>query len=210
WLGSILQANNSVYYEGMSVPQRTIITSIPATNGDVHTLTFAHQFNKGGTKAYDFLTSYAQAKQTMAAALGVAVNFNECGPDIGPPASLAGTCAALHAGVHIVDIDLPDDPFVSIDGPVQDRICAYENAYGNRTIRLYSNAPISDASIQLCHTVANGGDGSDSDVGYLLTWTSTGDQIVLEMAGHLAEGSSSLVCPITMASGGWGPGKGAS
>ena len=35
WIGSILQENNSEYYEGMSVPQRTIFVDIPLTTGNL-------------------------------------------------------------------------------------------------------------------------------------------------------------------------------
>src|SRR5947207_512021 len=58
WINSILQANNSRYFEGMSTPQRVILSGIPATTGDTHTLHISHQANKSTTThAYDYLTS---------------------------------------------------------------------------------------------------------------------------------------------------------
>src|SRR5438093_1199398 len=47
WINSILQRNNSVYFEGMSVLQRVLLTSIPPTGGNHHSLLFRHQFTKG-------------------------------------------------------------------------------------------------------------------------------------------------------------------
>jgi len=62
WVTSILQANNSFYFEGMSVRQRVLFTGLPSTAGDHHSLLFRHQFTKAGQHTYDFLTSYAQAQ----------------------------------------------------------------------------------------------------------------------------------------------------
>jgi hypothetical protein len=61
WIGSILNNNDSDYFEGMSVPQRILLDQVDATTGNVHTLTFEHDATKGGVHAYDFLTSYSQA-----------------------------------------------------------------------------------------------------------------------------------------------------
>src|SRR5262249_52660843 len=97
WINSIVQASNSRYFEGMSNFQRTIFTGVPATTGNVHTLSFSHQFTKAGIHAYDFLTSWEQAKADDAAALVVAIQLNECGKEIGPPASLSTTCGPLRA-----------------------------------------------------------------------------------------------------------------
>src|SRR5262249_29881351 len=97
WINSIVQASNSRYFEGMSNFQRTIFTGVPGTTGSVHTLTFSHQFTKGGIHAYDFLTSWVQAQADDAAALGVAIQLNPCGQEIGPPGSLSTTCSALRA-----------------------------------------------------------------------------------------------------------------
>src|SRR5262249_29484949 len=66
WISSILQASDSRYFEGMSVPQRVVFTGIPATTGDNHELTFHVQATKGSIHAYDFLTSYEQAIRAAA------------------------------------------------------------------------------------------------------------------------------------------------
>src|SRR5260370_32443268 len=57
WIGSALQGNNSRYFEGMSTAQRIILSGIPATAGDLHTLHISHQANqRPNTPPDDFLT----------------------------------------------------------------------------------------------------------------------------------------------------------
>jgi len=55
------------------------------------------------------------------------------------------------------------------------------------------------------HDVANGGDTGDSFIHYTLTWTSASDQILIELAGHLAMSGNPAVNPIA-----WGEGLGSS
>src|SRR5215510_5171119 len=54
WISSIIQDNNSMYFEGMSVRQRLLISGVPGTAGNHHSLLFRHQFSKGSAHAYDF------------------------------------------------------------------------------------------------------------------------------------------------------------
>jgi len=186
WVNSILQANNSIYFEGMSVRQRVLFAGLPSTAGNHHSLLFRNQFTKGGLHAYDFLTSYAQAQAEDLADLGVITVLNQCGADIGPPSSLATTCAVLHDSTNFLDVRIPSDPFISKDGSTSNRITAYEAQHGPRTIRIYGDAPISNAALTLCHDVADGGDTGDSVVLYAFTWDSASSNILIEMAGHIA------------------------
>src|SRR5580765_4634214 len=65
WINSILQQNNSRYFEGLSTLQRLVVLDIPAAPGDNpnrHTLNFSHEAAKSGLHAYDFLTSWEQAR----------------------------------------------------------------------------------------------------------------------------------------------------
>ena len=161
WIGSILNENKSTYYEGMSVPQRTIFTSIPSTTSNNHTLTFSHQATKGGIHAYDWLTAYNQGNMPP-------LVFAPCGEDIGPPADLGAICESLHGGSNWILVDVPDDPFISKDGSTQSRIDAYEAQYGNRQIKIYGNQPITAAALTLSHDVSSpGGDTGDSDIDYV-------------------------------------------
>jgi len=134
WVSSIIQDNNSAYYESMSVMQRMLFTGLPPTSGNHHSLLFRHQFTKGGIHAYDFLTSYAQAQADNAGALGVTIVLNPCGLDIGPPASLTTLCSVLHGGTNLAEIALSADPFISKDGSTAAKIAAYEAGHGARTI----------------------------------------------------------------------------
>ncbi len=177
WIGSALQSSNSAYSEGMSVPQRLLLTNIHSTSGNVHTLTFSHQATKGGVHAYDFLTAYNQGNSP-------ALTLNACN-DFG--GSDGTTCNSLRSGSNTKMVDAPDDAFISKDGSTQTRINNYESTYGNRQIKIYGNSSISLGSFSsISHDVVNSGDTSDSYVLYTLTWTSSSTNILLEMAGHLS------------------------
>jgi hypothetical protein len=208
WINSILQQNNSKYFEGMSSLQRLIFKSIPATSGNAHTLTLSHQSIKdgtGGAHAYDFLTSWDQAvaaAEAIAPGQGLLVDTNECGPEpSSDPQGYLTTCATLHLGGFTATPSVPDtmgDP--TLGGNVDTRIANYEIKFGNRTIKIYSNAAITASSL-----VFNGYSGTDQDANYTLTWTSSSPDIVIEFAGHLAVGVDPLNAAI-----GYGPGLGAS
>jgi hypothetical protein len=207
WINSIVQGSNSITFEGMSILQRFVVKDIPAPAGNHHSLTFSHQATKGGTHAYDWLTSFEQAIAVahdynvdytdLAAAplsspgagetkLTTFTTARACGVEISAP--LAPVCVALRNGAFRANVLVPDDPFVSKDGPTQPRITSYEGQYGNRYIRLYSNAAITNPTLTLlAHDPApDGSDTSDSEIKYSLNWDSTGDQVLVEFAGHLA------------------------
>ena len=206
WISSILQSGNSTYSEGMSTLQRIVLLDVPATTGNLHSLQFGHQFTKGGHHAYDFLTG-----NSLGAATGWNVayaNYNsyltqngvtaesiidawECAEEIGPPADMDNICADLHdpAIGYFYDVELPNDPFISVNGLVQDKIDAYEAVNGNRYIRVYGNQPITDGYFTCVeHDVANLGDGGDSYANYILVIETASTDIIIEVAGHLAMG----------------------
>jgi len=208
WINSILQSSNSIYAEGVSVPQRLMIVDIPATVGDVHTLTFRHQAAKASASAhaYDYLTSWNQA---VASADAIAVGqglladlFNDqCGPELGPPASLAATCAALHTSPNTATPSLPDVMGPVLGDDISASIAAYEAVFGDRTLKVYasSTTPISNVSVSF-----DGYTGGDPYANYTLTWTSASTEILIEYAGHLASGEDPLGAGI-----GYGAGTGA-
>ncbi|UCB58001.1 MAG: hypothetical protein JSV67_05170, partial [Thermoplasmatales archaeon] len=203
WINSILQQSNSIYSEGMSVPQRIAFVDIDPTSGNVHTLTLSHQATKGGIHAYDWLTAWNQGNAPP-------LTYTPWGDNIGPQVTTE-ICGNLHnqTGANEIFVDVPDDPFISThDTPptltTQTRINAYEAAYGNRQIRICGNQPITSASFTgFSHDVANGGDTGDSYIDYELTWTSASDQILIEMSGHLALSGDPSSNPIA-----WGIGLG--
>ncbi|MCZ7555975.1 MAG: hypothetical protein M5R41_06185 [Bacteroidia bacterium] len=204
WVNSIVQRNNSAYYEGMSVPQRLMLTNIPASPGNIHMLTFSHKATKNGKHAYDFLTSYDQAITAASTIAGptTLVNLNECGAAMGPPASLSSLCNTIRAGTHSFTVNVPDAMGSLLSHSIASSIANYETTFGNRTIKLYGNAPIFAASL-----VFNGyTSGKDADAEYTLVWTSTSTSILVEMATHLAMGEDVA----SAGSGiGYGPGLGA-
>jgi hypothetical protein len=191
WINSILIPNNSAYAEGKSVPQRILLTNIPASSGSVHTLTFAHQATKGGVHAYDFLVGYNQGNVP-------ALTLNPCSDFQG---SLGATCAAIRAA-NSVNAPVMDDMFVSKDGPTIGKIATFEASFGNREIQLFGDAPLSGATVTLSHDVAASADTGDSYVWYTLTWTSASTDVLVEMAGHIAISGDGTGMT-------WGPGLGA-
>lgn len=177
WIGSALQNSNSDYTEGMSVPQRLLLTDISTTSGNVHTLTFSHQATKGGVHAYDFIVSYNQGNSPS-------LTLNPCNDFSGSDGT---TCNTLRSGANTSSPNVPDDPFISKDGSTQSRINAYESAYGDRTIKVYGNSSIiSSAFSSISHDVVDNADIGDSYILYTLTWTSASTNILIEMAGHLS------------------------
>ncbi|MCC7428811.1 MAG: hypothetical protein IT557_18105 [Alphaproteobacteria bacterium] len=224
WLNSIIQESNSVYYEGMALMQRAILTGFTDTGNDKYIqLDFAHQSTKGGVHAFDWLVSWGQA---VALAENAGVPFVNTVADaeggsgqwisdaetvdgaIGPPGTLAATTLALLQSsgpadpIYWIDVEVPDDPYLSKDGSIQDRIDASEAAWGNRYIRIYSNQEMDGAlsSLTLTHSVANGADTGDSTIDYerdiKFTGTVTTSTVILvEFAGHIA---------MTEGSYGWG------
>ncbi|MFN2614665.1 MAG: hypothetical protein ABR552_07600, partial [Actinomycetota bacterium] len=201
WINGIIQQSNSRYFEGMGVPQRTFFDNVTAQPSNAHTLVFHHDATKGGIHAYDWLESYSQAIQGAIDAGVPFTTLNPCVSGSSSPASFAADCIALRGGSNFIDIPVPDDSYVSHDGATQTRINAYELAYGNRTVRVWANAPISGGTLTLSHSVANGLDTSDSAINYSLGWTSAATKILIEYAGHIARADGAA---------GWGAGHGAS
>jgi uncharacterized repeat protein (TIGR01451 family) len=213
WINGILNPNNSEYFEGVSTLQRILFDSVSATAGNVHTLTFSHQAAKGSAHAYDFLTSWDQAfaatnviapgtlvhPYTDSADADVLIEVHEPGP--ASPANFTSISTALHGGpaANIRNVDIPDNMETLLGANVQSRIAAYEGFFGNRTLRILGNAAITAASITF-----NGYSGSGPLANYTLTWTSASTQILIEFAGHLAQGEDFLLTGV-----GYGAGKGA-
>ena len=204
WIGSILQATNSVHYEGMSTLQRVLFLNIPATAGNVHSLLLKHQANKSTSHAYDFITSWPQA---LTAGLQIGgptmyVALNQCGPNIGPPGNLGAICDALHSGGNTITAAAPDAMGTLLGDDVAASAAAYEASLGNRTVKIYGNAAVTAASMSF-----DGYSGSgDMYADYTLTWTSSSGQICIELAGHLAGGAD----PTGQIGVGYGEGKGSS
>ncbi|MFA7250207.1 MAG: hypothetical protein WC273_11330, partial [Dehalococcoidia bacterium] len=208
WIGSSLGANNSTLYEGIATEQQLLVTGM---SGPSHTMIVGIQATKGGNHAYDFLVSDAQST-AASAEVGITLQLNRCGDSLGTTAKAA--CNALvGGGGFFVDIPVPDDSYVSHDGPTQAIIDAYETHFGNRTVRLYSSAAfVGVPTMTLEHRtgkssgslLANGADTGDSYIWYTITWTSDGQDAMLAGAADIALGGDGT-SPRS-----WGAGTGAS
>lgn len=186
WIGSILQANDSIYYEGMSVMQRAVLYGIAATAGDnTHSLAFSHEAEKSGNAhAYDFLTSWDQAvaaANAISPGGGLLTSINADGQEIEQSLDKTHLVPQLLASLNYVDVDCPDGMGTLLGGDVAAKIAAYESAFGNRTIRIYALAPITAASLTFDGYVAG-------FAHYHLNWTSESTSVYIEFAGHIAIG----------------------
>ncbi|TAL04296.1 MAG: HYR domain-containing protein, partial [Verrucomicrobia bacterium] len=199
WINGTLNANNSTYTEGMSVPQRLVINGIPAapgncsSNSNYHCLTFKVLATKGGFHAYDFLTSWQQGVQAADQRIAPGLNLMaglagfQCG-DLGNPEF--GICTNLHAMTNVFLVPISGDEISNnvvlntITNDVGLRITRYENLFGDRTATLYGNAPILNATFTFVGYEP--GSGEIYSV-YKLCWESASTQFILEVAGHLAQ-----------------------
>ena len=186
WINGALQHSNSVYAEGMSTLQRLVVTSIPATGGNHHSLLFHTSFTKGGLHSYDFLTSWDQA---VAAAHYYQVPFANLNACVGVP----GTACTTLAATTPTNVTVPDDAFVSHDGSTQTRIDQYETLFGDRTVSLYANGAVTGATLSLSHVdtggiVANGADTGDTDISWTLSWTGAATDVMVTFGAHVAKG----------------------
>jgi hypothetical protein len=230
WIGSDLNANNSHLFEGIATEQQLIITGI---SGSSHTLIVGIQATKGGHHAYDWLVSDAKVaggdsvqdstlnSEKASALTGINLLLNRCGSGLGNQDK--ATCAALVSGATIgvngntVDINVPDDPFISKDGATQNKINAYETGscnlcgFGNRTVRLVTNAPVTNPTMTLVHSgskssgptiIPNGGDTGDSYIWYTITWQGSPTSAMLVGGADIALGGDGT-------GRSWGPGLGA-
>ncbi len=200
WIGSDINAQNSIYYEGMSVPQRLILEGIPAQTGG--NMRFGVMFTKAGKFSYDFLTNWSQA-------ITVAHQDGLTGYAIGSCDNLGKsdttTCNNL-LGAHHYVVNVPGDPYVTTattvppGAKVQDRIDAYEIKYGARTIDVYADGDLGTVTLKdLGHDTAKGnfiysGDSSkDSFNEFELDWTGSAPDVMIQFAGHLAMGGTSAL-----------------
>src|SRR5437879_3704103 len=95
WISSILQPGNSEYFEGMVVPQRLLLSDIPASPTNTYHLLLRQQTTKAGVHAYDLLASWDQAVGT-AASNGISTKLNVCGPEA--QGAFGTTCDTLLSG----------------------------------------------------------------------------------------------------------------
>ena len=118
WIGSNLQQGNSVYAEGMATAQRVLLRTITGTTS--HQLKIIISYTDSSKHSYDYLVSWDQASALHNFFLNTPLVFNECGnlQSGGQPPSETQTCNAVVAAAagdptKVVDVDVPNDPYVS-------------------------------------------------------------------------------------------------
>jgi hypothetical protein len=211
WLNGILNATHTDYYEGLSVPQRIIVTGIlpnaANTNPNVHSLRFKILSEKGGKHTYDFPTSWQQAVAAAVAIGGGATNelsdlfAAEC--DAAFSAQALAACGplknAVDANKAIVTFpdDIGDPTPDGVFGNVDAKIDCYEAQFGDRTLEIFGTAAITNASINFLGYSGSGKDYAE----YRLVWTSSSDKVLIRFAAHLAVGAADCI--------GYGAGLGA-
>src|SRR5262249_57417407 len=104
-------------------------------------------------------------------------------PGPASPANFTSVVMALRSGVHFIDVTIPDNMGPLLGDSIQSRIAAYEGFFGDRTLRIFGNAPITAPSMTF-----NGYSGSGPLANYTLTWTSASTHIFLKVAATLAQG----------------------
>jgi uncharacterized protein YndB with AHSA1/START domain len=219
WIGSALGINNSHLFEGIATEQQLLITGI---SGGTHTLVVGLQATKGGHHSYDWLVSDAQVtpggdkpidstvnSEQASAETGITLQLKRC-TGLGNQSTTA--CNALVNGAtmapslnpNTIDIPVPDDSFISWTNGgtlTQDKITAYENHFGNRTVRLYTDAAITNVTIALEHraaklsgtfgdgaALANLGDTADTYIWYKITWTGNSQNAMLVAGADIGLG----------------------
>lgn len=214
WVGGILNATHTDYFEGVGIPQRVVILNIPSTAGNVHAMKFKVLAQKGAIHAYDFLISWEQAVRTAAAIGNGSVNeLADLGTVSGTSVTInaqtawdgalsANAVAASSSLTQSVRIPLPTVGDPSAGGNVAGKITCFESVYGNREMELLLPAGVSVSNTSVTF------DGYDAEYAfYTVRWTSSASNVAMRFAGHAAIGvgqTGSGNCVM-----GYGEGKGA-
>ncbi len=219
FIGSNAQGTKAAFWDGMAVPQRIMFNNItPVVGaGDVHTMTFALQWTKSSVHAYDFLVSWAQARQlsSLIAGLTMTTGYSQTNPTANDPCqnlSNSGQhptdyerCLAIHSatGYHI-DVTIPHDPFQSSNCDpgqcfVQDKETYFESVFGPRTFPIWGDAPFTGANMTLYHStsgsctdqVITNNDNGDTYLCFTVVYTSASTIVDAEVAPHIGLGCDS-------------------
>ena len=187
WIESNL-GSNSVYYEGMGVPQRIIANGLP--NQVSHTLLLKHQSKKGTKHGYDFLISWEMAQFAAEKFRPSQPLLKYLNPYLNVPSNKQTTVDnILTIGATPGRITI--NPPANITGQsVATRKTAFENlmnALKGTTIpagiEVLSTSAVSGGSLTF-----NGYEGGDSVAVYTLSWTTAlpSSSAIIKFAGHLA------------------------
>ena len=200
WIAGAINGNKALYAEGMCIPQRLFLLGIDSSTTTNHSLEIQVLATKGGVHAYDFVTSWDQA---IASANFIAPGLNlmanlitaRCTNAIGADAS--AVCAGLHTSINqtlaVYTQELTNVPgFPAGDYPTGDRVQSRAEAFdifvgGSRGARVYADPTATNFSnVHFSFDGYVSGAGEYYEV-YTLTWTSDSTNLLIELAGHLAQ-----------------------
>jgi Secretion system C-terminal sorting domain len=192
WMSGINNKTQSEYFEGMGVPQRIVFTGLTGTK---HSFKFRHEAVKhqsGDKHGYDFLMSWEQAIATAAnignGGLNELKNLMNQACDGGINGMAGNACADLNSVAYATPTDeMGNPPNHHGNNSVNNAINCFEGKYGDRKIEMRGNAPITDYSIAF--DGYSGKDDDDNYAWYTISWTSTSDNVMIKLAGRVAQGS---------------------
>jgi hypothetical protein len=160
WSNGSINAQNSVYHEGQSVPFRYFITGVGA--GETHFFTINWEYKKGGKAAYDFLTSFDR-------------NFAGSLPCSTVSTAVPSDCVAPTINATFPDPDGGNGGYLPFDPNVAD---------GDRVLKAYN---VLNGSISFSNVYAIGGTASDPELSITVTFTTVNaGSVGFYWGGHLA------------------------
>ncbi len=197
WINS--QFSGALWVEGAAIPQFIEVAGLSAAATDVHSYTWSVSWSDQVVyHGYDWLVSYDQARQLHQDYVGSSLDLNQC---TGGNGAQNDMCNNLHATGYSQTIEIPDDTFISgsyvKNGQVLPRIQAFEAKYGNRTMTIWTDQPLTGtAVVSFYHAddaanfppIFNGGDagGTGTLIRYTVAFTGAVDAFMLEYGAHFA------------------------
>ena len=216
WVNGNL-GKNSIYYEGMAVPQRIILGNLTPNTDYVLDIRLQATKDAKMAHAFDFMTSWTYAQEVARKfrpnqPLLVDLFENKC-------ANLQGDYAAIcAAATKLTKVRIPyltSNPALdNASSTVQARAEGFENAHGSGVqaeldLLVPDAANIASASLNFeGYAQSSNGPATDADAIYRLRFKTTSTSAVIRFAGHLASGNDFFDYLAGGKSIGWGLGKG--
>src|SRR6185369_9215048 len=215
WTGGAINSTKALYAEGMCVPQRLFLLDIPSSVSNNHSIQLIVLATKGGNHAYDFVTSWdsaAPAADFVAPGRNLMASLSGAQCNAAISANAAAICASMHTSPNqvlaVYTNELTNVPgFPAGDYPTGDRVQSRAEAFdilvgGSRGCRVYADPGATTfTNIHFSFDGYEAGSGEYYEV-YTLIWTSDTTNLLLELAGHLAQSKDEGQNLAYLASGG--------
>lgn len=160
WANGSINAQNSEYHEGQSIPFRYFITGVEA--GSTHFFTINWEYKKGGKAAYDYLTSFDRSYAAGLACSNVST-------------AVPADCAAPTETKAFPDPDGGNGGYLPFDPNVAD---------GDRLLKAYN---VLNGSISFTNIYVVGGTASDPELSITVQFTAVNaGSVGFFWGGHLA------------------------